>query len=295
MTKSDTLLVDNSGVVQNQPFILLPDTLPFPAFVVTADGPAYYNEAFVTYVGFRPGSSYADRTALHHPDEQPILEAARNAGAKADVDYVVEARLRRSDGEYRWHRIHNKPLFECGRRVAYLGTTIDIHDPRLLNDLLEARVRERTSELEKANRSLIEGEARYRALYNRTPVALHSCDGNRRIVEVNDTWLGLFSYGRAEVIGKSVDNYMTSCSASIYKDKAWPEMLSSDGQIRVVDYDFVTKLDFGRSRGVAGCADQGVDRGLGDLNGLGRGRRCAEIMVGPEFAADKGKRVAKGR
>lgn len=259
MGKSDTAIVDASEVVRNHRFLMLLDTLPFPTFVVAADGPAYYNNAFVTYVGFRPGSSHADRTALHHPDEQPILEAARDAGSRVDIDYVVEARLRRSDGAYRWHRIHNKPLIENGCRVAYLGTATDIHDSRSLNDLLEGRVRERTAELEEANRSLSEGAARYRDLYNRTPIALHSCDGNKCIVEVNDTWLEVFGYDRTEIIGRSIIDFMTPYSASIYQDKAWPEMLSSDGQARVVDYEFVTNA--GRNfegrlaaRGVFDCS-----------------------------------------
>ena len=228
------------GVIQDQRFLLLLDTLPFPAFIVSAAGPAHYNEAFIAYVGFRPGSNRANRTALHHPDEQEILEAARDAGTRADTDYVVEARLRRFDGHYRWHRIHNKPLFENGRRTAYLGTATDIHDSRMDNESLERRVLERTSELEEANRRLLSGEARYRDLYNRTPVALHSSDENACLIEVNGTWLELFGYDRGQVIGKSPSAFMTPASARQFRDMAWPQMLSSLGQVRIMDYQFVT-------------------------------------------------------
>ena len=70
-------------------FLLLLDTLPYPAFVIGADSQAiHYNEHFVAYVGFYPGPGRADRTALHHPDDQPVLEAARDTGVASEADYV---------------------------------------------------------------------------------------------------------------------------------------------------------------------------------------------------------------
>ena len=158
-------------------FLLLLDTLPYPAFVIAAGSQViHYNSRFVEYLGFVPGPTREDRTALSHPEDQPALEAARAEAVPRDLEYVVEGRLRRHDGVFRWHRVHNKPLFRDGRRIAYLGTAVDIDDARRANEVLEARVRERTAALEAANAQLAAEEARYRALYNRTPMALHSSD-----------------------------------------------------------------------------------------------------------------------
>jgi PAS domain S-box-containing protein len=229
------------STLADERFLLLLDTLPYPAFVIAAGSQAiHYNSQFVAYVGFYPGPGRADRTALHHPDDQALLEAARNMGVASDTDYVVEARLRRHDGAFRWHRIHNKPLFRDGRRIAYLGTAVDVDDSRRLNDSLERRVRERTAELEAANVRLTAEEARYRDLYNHTPMALHSSDGNASLVDVNDTWLEMLGYAREAVIGRSPSTFMTAASAQVFRTRAWPEMLESGGAVQVVDCQLVT-------------------------------------------------------
>jgi len=222
-------------------FLLLLDTLPYPAFVIATGSQAvYYNTQFVAFVGFRPGSRLADRTVLHHPDDHGVLEAARDVGVASDSEYVVEARLRRYDGAFRWHRIHNKPLFRDGSRIAYLGTAVDVDDSRTLNDHLERRVLERTAELQAANVRLTTEEVRYRDLYNRTPIALHSSDKNGNLVDVNDTWLEMLGFERHAVIGRSPSVFMTEASAQIFHTRAWPEMLASAGMVRAVDYQFVT-------------------------------------------------------
>jgi PAS domain S-box-containing protein len=238
-------------------FHLLLDTLPFVAFVIAPDGRAeHYNQHFVDYHGFRPGPEQADRTGLHHPEDQPRLIAARRSAAATISEYIVEARLLRHDGAYRWHRIHNKPLIRAGGQVeGWLGTAVDIHDVVHANEVLEQRVRERTAELETANQRLIaeiqqrrqieEGlranEARYRMLYNRTPMALHSVDRDARLIDVNDTWLAMFESMREEALGRCPADFMTQESADRYRSTAWPEMVTKDGQLWVVDYQFLTR------------------------------------------------------
>ena len=237
-------------------FQFLLETLPHPAFVIKANGQAeYYNQNFIDYLGFRPGPGRADRTALGHPDDQARHEAARVTGVAANTDYIVEIRLRRHDGVYRWHRIHNKPLIRDGRAIGWLGTAVDIHDIRQINEDLEQRVRQRTAELEIANERLTaeiqqrqrtedilrDSERRYRMLYNRTPMALHSVDVGRLLIDVNDTWLAMFEYAREQVLGRSPTEFMTPGSARLYEETSWPELLVSDDQVRTVDYQFVTR------------------------------------------------------
>ena len=242
-------------VEENGPFQLLLETLPHMAFVIWPGGhAAYYNQVFLNYLGFHPSPDKASRTALQHPDDQPVLEAARKAAVATLSDYVVEARMRRQDGAWRWHRIHNKPLIKDGRPVAWLGTAVDIHDFREANEALERRVREHTAQLEIANQQLTaeiqqrqlteqvlrDSETRYRMLYNRTPMALQSVDANGRLIDVNDTWLSLFEYQRGEVLGRSPADFMTSASAEDYRKNAWPEMTAGPEIVQVVDYQFLT-------------------------------------------------------
>jgi PAS domain S-box-containing protein len=235
---------------------LLLDTLPFIAFMIAPGGRAeHYNQRFIEYHGFVPGDDKAARTALLHPDDRPTLVTSRLSGAEARVEYIVEARLRRHDGTYRWHRIHNRPLIRAGELVGWFGSAVDIHDMVHANEVLEQRVSERTAELEAVNRQLTaeilqrqrteEGlrasEARYRQLYNRTPMALQSVDAQGRLIDVNDTWLEMFEYDPDDVIGRLPTEFMTADSAERYREQAWPGMLASGARLRVADYQFVTR------------------------------------------------------
>src|ERR1700689_812739 len=121
-------------------FHLLLDTLPFVAFMIAPGGRAqYYNKPFVDYHGFRPGAEKSSRTNLLHPDDRLRLVSARRSAAATTSEYIVEARLLRHDGSYRWHRIHNKPLVRDGPLEAWLGTAVDIHDVLHANEILEQR------------------------------------------------------------------------------------------------------------------------------------------------------------
>jgi PAS domain S-box-containing protein len=247
----------DEGIPENErQLYLLLDTLPFIAFVIAPGGQAkHYNQKFIEYHGFTPNDDKADRTALLHPDDQALLASTRLSSAKSRTEYIVEARLRRHDGVYRWHRIHNKPLIRTGDLIGWLGSAVDIHDVVHANEILELRVGERMVELEAVNRRLTaeilqrqrteEGlrtsEARYRGLYNRTPMALQSVDAQARLIDVNDTWLEMFDYKREDAIGRSPADFMTADSADRYRVQAWPEMLASGGQLRVVDYQFLTR------------------------------------------------------
>jgi PAS domain S-box-containing protein len=255
-------------------FHLLLDTLPFIAFVIAPDGRAeYYNQRFIDYHGFRPDAEKDFRTGLLHPDDRALLVAARQTGAATNTEYIVEARLRRHDGAYRWHRIHNKPLIRAGDPVSWLGTAIDIHDVVLANEILEHRVSDRTAQLEAVNQQLTaeirqhqhteEGlrasETRYRLLYNRTPMALHSTNAEARLIDVNDTWLTMFERTRDEVIGRSPADFMTPESMEQYSNQAWPDMLASNGQLRVVDYQFLTRSGRVFDGRLAACGEFAAD------------------------------------
>jgi len=65
---------------------------------------------------------------------------------------------------------------------------------------LEHRVAERTKELR-------ESEDRVRALYNHTPVMMHSINDQGLIVDVNQFWLDKMGYQRHEVVGKPVADF----------------------------------------------------------------------------------------
>ena len=131
------------------------EALPQIAFVFRTDGRAiYFNRGFHEYVGRQIGAAPAARDALIHPDDRPRLRAVRSTGLRTVAEYTVEVRIRRHDGDFRWHRLHNRPLLVDGKVTHWLGTAFDIDDIIRANERLEERVTARTAQLESANRRL---------------------------------------------------------------------------------------------------------------------------------------------
>jgi len=228
-------------------FRVMLEALPQIAFVIRSDGVAeYYNRFFRDYVGGEIGLDPASRTALQHPDDQTKLTRARLEGVLADRDYVVECRIRRHDGIYRWHIIHNSPLRREGKTVAWLGTAADIDDMRRaqetlqrVNDELERRVAGRTHELADTNERLRKSEESLRALFRKAPVPMHSLDAQHRIVDVNEHWLDLFGYARDEVIGRKLSEFHAHDDSPLHEAR-WQKMLER-GVLRDVERQFVRK------------------------------------------------------
>ena len=61
--------------------------------------------------------------------------------------------------------------------------------------------------------SLRESEERFRNLYRKTPLPLHSLDASGRIEQVSDSWLDLLGYGRDEVIGRPFTTFMADAGS----------------------------------------------------------------------------------
>jgi PAS domain S-box-containing protein len=136
-------------------FRLMLEALPDKAFVIRPDGTAEnYNQQLRDYVGAPIGTAPWARSALHPPLDRERVDSARAQGFATGEEFIVEARMRRHDGVYRWHRISNRPVRIDGAIAFWLGTAVDIDDMHEANALLEWRVAERTAELEAANRRL---------------------------------------------------------------------------------------------------------------------------------------------
>ncbi|HJT05930.1 MAG TPA: PAS domain S-box protein [Stellaceae bacterium] len=217
------------------------DALPQMAAIIRRDGVAeFYNRALRDYAAGALGLDRRARLRLVHPEDRMRIMAAVAAGGA----YTIDARLRRFDGAFRWHAIHAAPVRD-GSGLAWLATASDIDERRRADERLDHAVAERTGrrdaqivERTRAPGVLSDSEARYRMLYNRTPMALHSVDAAARIIDVNDYWCQLFGHTREEVLGRTLPEFMTEDSARRYRSDAWPDMLASRGTVRTFEYRF---------------------------------------------------------
>ncbi|HYT91820.1 MAG TPA: PAS domain S-box protein, partial [Gemmataceae bacterium] len=104
----------------------------------------------------------------------------------AGAEYRIEYRLRRHDGQYRWHSGRACPVRDPqGRIVRWLGTCTDIDDRK------------------RAEEALTESEARYRDLFENANDVIYTLDLKGRITSVNRRAEQTFGYTRAECLGRN--------------------------------------------------------------------------------------------
>ncbi len=149
----------------------LADSLPQKVWTTGLDDVAtFYNRAMTDYHG-AIGTAPEDRFALIHPDDLRRTLPLRQAAYEAETPFETEVRLRRHDGEYRWHRVAMVPLKREGALSGWLGTSLDMHASR------------------EAEAALRESEERLRALADNLPDSMifqlaEAGDGTRRFLQV---------------------------------------------------------------------------------------------------------------
>lgn len=107
------------------------DCIPQVIWTATSDGSVdYANEAFLQYTGIHahevyPGDGWMRTVHAEDIDNCLFLwgKAIQNG-----TNYSAEFRIRRHDGDYRWHRVEAHPLRdEKGTIYKWCGSAVDIH------------------------------------------------------------------------------------------------------------------------------------------------------------------------
>ena len=105
----------------------------------------------------------------------------------------LELRIKKKDGSIANCLVSSEKIIWKGEEML-LSSFIDI------------------SERKKSESLLIQNEERFRSLYNRTPVMLHSLNQNGDFVSVSDYWLAKLGYQRMQIIGKNISEFFTKAS-----------------------------------------------------------------------------------
>jgi PAS domain S-box-containing protein len=202
---TDQMLAQATLRESEQRFRLIANSAPVPIWVTKLDRTrSFANQAYLDFLGlpFEEALVFDWRKVLHPDDLQRIAKESV-AGEASLQPFVLEARYRRADGEWRWLRSESQPRWDAtGRHAGFIGVAHDITaakqaeiDLRRVNETLEQRIRQRTAQLE-AN------EARMRAIFETSNQ--HQCilDVDGRVLHANKIALIGISSIAPEVIGK---------------------------------------------------------------------------------------------
>jgi PAS domain S-box-containing protein len=189
-TLSDVTDVENARkatIESEKRFRSLANSSPFAMWVNDENASCIWlNDRWAEYTGTmleeNLGSGW---TNVVHPDDQATAHKTYLAAHEKRETFSLSYRLRRHDGEYRWHTAVGRPRFDDeGRFLGYVGMSVDDHEARLSRE-----------ELEKS-------EAIHRALIDQSSNFIGLMDLNGNLLEANRTSLKAVGVDEEEVLNQ---------------------------------------------------------------------------------------------
>ncbi|MDR3468573.1 MAG: PAS domain S-box protein [Xanthobacteraceae bacterium] len=186
-------------------FRLIANSAPVPMWVSKLDGTrGFANQAYLDFLGLDYEQALVfDWRKVIHPDDLPRIISESLAGEASLKPFALEGRYRRADGAWRWMRSESQPRWDpSGAHVGFIGVAHDVTaakvaeaELRRLNETLEQRIRERTSQLES-------NEVQLRAILETTNQYQGLLDLEGNILYVNKTALAGIQAVAADVVGR---------------------------------------------------------------------------------------------
>jgi PAS domain S-box-containing protein len=200
------------------------DTIPALAARHRPDGVIdFVNQTWRSYTGLSQ-ASWKDRgSVVTHPDDLSRVEQAWLAHLETGEPFETEQRLRRADGEYRWHVVRRVPLRnDDGELIAWYGAGYDIED----------RKRAETA-LRKSEAQLIEAQRELQLTIDSIPafVATYQPDGTRSFV--NQAWQDYTGRTLQEATGEGGQTSIFHADDAEQAESAWRASLATGEPLRM--------------------------------------------------------------
>ena len=202
---TDRMLAQETLRESEERFRLIANSAPVPMWVTKLDRTRLFaNQAYLDFLGlpFEQAIVFDWRKALH-PDDLPRILQEQIAGESSLKPFVLEARYRRADGEWRWLRSESQPRWDpTGKHIGFIGIAHDITaakqaeiELRRMNDILEQRIAQRTAQLESS-------EAQMRAIFETSHQYQGLLDEAGRVLYANATALAGIAADISDVIAR---------------------------------------------------------------------------------------------
>lgn len=174
-------------------FRLMADNAPVLVWMAGSDRLAsWFNKPWLEFRGRtieqELGEGYKEGI---HPDDADRCKAIYKTSMDAHLPFMIEYRMRRHDGVYRWLLDHGVPLPGCsGDFTGFIGSCVDI------------------TERKHAEQELQASETRYRTLFETTREGVLIVDDEGRYVDVNESFCRLMKSTRDRLVGASFSEFI---------------------------------------------------------------------------------------
>ena len=218
---TESKLAERALVESEQRFRSIANSAPVPIWVSRMDGlREFVNTAYVDFLGcsFEEALNFDWRKALH-PDDLARILIEQRAGEGGLRPFALEARYRRSDGQWRWLRSESQPRWSAnGQHAGFIGVAHDITSSKeaeqkltLLNERLERQAEQRSQQLA-ATEALIHTFFEHSSECHE--VLAETAEGQFRYEEINPAALRLFDKARANVVGRTTEEVLGGSNAA---------------------------------------------------------------------------------
>src|SRR5450755_2564547 len=213
---------------------LIVDNIPVLAARYRPDGTMdFRNKSWRDYTGLSQDNLEGHRWgAALHPDDLALVEREWRSHIATGEPFDLEQRLRRADGEYRWHWVRRVPLHDdSGNVIKWYGVGYDIEDRRLAEEA------QRRSEA-----ALFEARRELQLTIDSIPVMVSTFDPDGTRSFVNQQWQNYTGHTQREATGKGLNTSVYYHPDDVQRfDNAWRvaqakgETLSVDVRTRRAD------------------------------------------------------------
>ena len=180
----------------------LGESMPFVIWTARADGALdYLSEEFWRITGILPTDAQGDAwTAALHPDDRERAVARWSESLTTGEAYTIEFRVRDVHRGYRWHYASATPERNgSGEIVRWWGSSIDIHEMRVLQEEATALAAQLNDTLESIGDAVL------------------SLDAEWRVTFVNSHGERLLQHTREELMGRNIWRVFPEAIGSVFQ------------------------------------------------------------------------------
>jgi len=212
------------AVLDRQYAAMIAESIPHIVWTASPDGATtYFNRQGTDYTGCPRETNYEwNWVTLVHPEDADRAAQAWQRATITGSEFLLEYRIRRFDGVFRWHACRAIPLRDSlGEIDLWIGTATDIEDQKQLELALRRAEREATEAI-----TLLQ------SIEAAAPVGFKLVDCDLRVVRINQIL--------ADIDGRSVGECIGLTVAELVPD-LWPQL--EDVYRRVLEGETVSNVD----------------------------------------------------